>query len=337
MKVLKSINLKIIKDNILILLFVILGVFFFTIIAGMSTLKYFRNYKEGIDIISTSANTEVIHPVSTSTSTDSGSSSSESGGSGSGSSSSGSSGSSTEINKDMSIYLPFDKTDIKDTTIANKYDGNNNYTVKMVGTPTIITTDSKVGSSCLSLNGSSYLTLDNFSVTTQGFSTSFWTKNTISDEIRKTFSWPGWMRVFCFGNGAGNDNILFAVENGPSVQNLIDGKVVWYQPRDSEKILDGPWKMNDGKWNHMVWTCTYAPPSSYTSTWQLYLNNKLVYTTYKGLYPTTTTNRTKNYIGYSNWGTVDPMYTGLIDDFRTYNKVLTVEDVGVLYNKFNKI
>jgi len=87
-----------------------------------------------------------------------------------------------------------------------------------------------------------------------------------------------------------------------------------------------------GKWNHMVRTCTHAPPTSFTSTWQLYLNNKLVYTTYKGLYPITTTNRTKNYIGHSNW-TEDKNYTGLIDDFRTYNKVSILEEVGVLYNK----
>jgi hypothetical protein len=44
--------------------------------------------------------------------------------------------------------------------------------------------------------------------------------------------------------------------------------------------------------------------------------------------------RTSNYIGKSNLST-DPSFNGFIDDFRVYNRTLTADDVGILYNSAN--
>ena len=338
MKLLNKKNLYFIKSNIVLILFVILGIFFFTAIASKNIISYFKNFREGLDIVSIppeneqqvslplSTNTQTTSVVTTSSGTNaSGSSASGTNASGAGTNASAETIENSlirqRISSDMSIFLEFDVNDVKDGYLANKFNGTQNFNVKMNGTPQIITTDTAVANSCLSLSNNSYLSIDNFSVTTQGFSVMFWAKTTTSE----------WKRIFDFGNGEDNDNILFSVEHGPIVLNKVNGSVYGFNPDYSDKISDGRWKLNNGKWNQVVWTCTYAPTNSLTSTWHIYVNNKMVYKTDRGLYPNTNSNRTKNYIGKSNWRE-DDQYTGLIDRFKVFNKVLNAEDVNFMYN-----
>jgi hypothetical protein len=367
MKVINYKNLKFIKDNIFIIMFVVLGIFLFTVIMGINIFEYFKNYKEGIQgidndqkkIMNVSVNGQEYDSsnIRLSGSSDSSGNTVPSGNnytdiphtepsiyvgpSGDTGNSripkpygpsyyniyniysgsigpTGPAGPPGNSDNNMSVYLNFKKEYTNGTKLANLYNGNKNYNVTMVGNPEIIV-DPSFNLGILSLNGtSSYLTIDNFSVTSNGFSTSFLCKNKGS----------GWARIFDFGNGSPTDNIVFSVENGASVYNTKNV----YQPYDAERKINTnfPWKINDGTWKHVVWTCTYAPQDSYTSIWHIYINNKLVYTTYKGLYPTTLTNRTKNYIGKSNWS--GEMYNGLLADFRIYNEVLNIDDINTLYN-----
>jgi hypothetical protein len=392
MKVLNYKNLKFINDNIFIIMIILLGIIFFTLIIGINVLEYFKKYKEGMEgignkdaIPNVSVNGDIYYPSTNNTNgvfgkyADGNTSASGATGSYSPSGnndtyipptepsiyvgpsgnncrsrepipngpsyyniyniysdSSGNSGSigptgpagpSGNSQNNMSVYLNFNKDDVKSSNdvksskLPNLYNGIKNYNVNMIDSPEI-KMDAPLNTGVVSLNGtSSYLSIDNFSVTSNGFSASFICKNKSS----------GWSRIFDFGNGSNSDNILFSIENGPAV--YYGSKV--YQPYDTERKINTnfPWKINDGTWKHVVWTCTYAPPDSNTSIWHIYINNKLVYTAYNGLYPTPLINRKQNYIGKSNWTTKeDPLYKGLIGDFRIYNEVLNVDDVNILYN-----
>jgi hypothetical protein len=84
--------------------------------------------------------------------------------------------------------------------------------------------------------------------------------------------------------------------------------------------------INDGSWNHIVWNIAS------TGVWTIYLNNTSAYTTSSFGYPSLSA-RSNNYIGKSNYTAADiaNKYTGHIEDFRFFNRVLTVAEVQSLY------
>jgi hypothetical protein len=185
---------------------------------------------------------------------------------------------------------------------------------------TISNTVFKQGSSSLSLTAASsqYALSSNFTPTTNGLTIAFWYKS------NGTGSWG---RIMDFGNGAGVYNILIAATAGTSNQLSMQ---VWNSSGTAPNIYLTDINYNDNVWRHIVWTLTYAPADSNTSTWRVYVNGSLN-TTATNYYPDPAIKRTNCYLGRSNWAG-DAYYNGNIDEFRIYDSVLSATDAAALYN-----
>jgi hypothetical protein len=157
-----------------------------------------------------------------------------------------------------------------------------------------------------------------------------------------------WARIFDFGVGEANNNILIGKrgttnEMGFSVNNVIGGIQNWinYYLPVSNFFTDTT------TWKHVVWTLTYSTTT--TSTWTIYINGQKYtgigsyqdntdsitslaanHTLIVGRYPQNI-NRTSNFIGRSNW-IVDGYLNGQITGFYMYNRVLTAGEALNLYN-----
>ena len=81
--------------------------------------------------------------------------------------------------------------------------------------------------------------------------------------------------------------------------------------------------LNSNTWHHIVWTI------SSSGVWGLYINNVYINPGITRGIPNVTW--TRRWLGRSGFAS-DPYYIGNIDDFRIYNKVITVSEVNTIYN-----
>jgi len=135
--------------------------------------------------------------------------------------------------------------------------------------------------------------------------------------FRSTSSTTTWGRIFDFGNGAANDNIIAFIENTNFGLSVYDGG----NAGNNYGFINNA---NDNVWRHCVWVLV-------PGTWRVYINGALSATKTTGIYFPRSVNRTINYIGRSNWDG-DPGYNGNIDDFRIYKEALTQEKVSILFS-----
>ena len=146
------------------------------------------------------------------------------------------------------------------------------------------------------------------------FSVSSWVKLT---------QFNAWQRVIDFGNGADVDNILLA-------QIGWDDRARWdlKDTAAGNESMDSDWGYwVTGQWIHAVGTVDSSGNNS--STMKLYSNGVLLGTR-SGSTPPQVKNRTRQYIGRSNWN--DRYLIGYLDDLRLYEAELSAEDVGNIYN-----
>lgn len=196
------------------------------------------------------------------------------------------------------------------------YDNMGNYNGTNSGA-TFDTVNKKVGSASMAFAGNNtgnkpYIDVADLppSLTDQNaLSFSFW--------FQSTSSTTTWGRIFDFGNGVANDNIIAFIENTNFGLSVYDGGTVG----NIYGIINNA---NDNVWRHVVWVLV-------PGTWQIYINGALSVTKTTGIYFPRSVNRTINYIGRSNWDG-DPGYNGNIDDFRIYKEALTQQKVTILYN-----
>jgi hypothetical protein len=228
--------------------------------------------------------------------------------------------SATQLNTtDLVNYYPFDQNDISGSTIKNNSNGT--YDLTLNNGASIITYDKKIGSGCLFFNQSitsQYAVLDQNSliITNKGLSIALWMK--FSND----------RTVFNFGNGYRSDNIIF---NSCKHNNEDWNHFIVYQG-GSRCSKDTVQNFHDNNWYHIVWTMT--PSTSSTSTWNIYINGNLKSTHTNCFYPSIIT-RTKNYFGYDAEMYHQHYASGSIDDFRIYNRILSLADVRQLV--INKI
>jgi len=157
-----------------------------------------------------------------------------------------------------------------------------------------------------------------------------------------------WARIFDFGNGENNDNIVMAVYNDSIAIHVQNGSMSggWRDDKGKgsfqqfrpdwygvlKKSIENQPKITpiaDDKWHHLVWTLS-PPDSKGNSQWIVYLDNeKQALLPSTGLYPITNTLK-KCFIGKSNW-VQDPYLKGSISDFRIYSRVLSDREVSTLY------
>ena len=123
-----------------------------------------------------------------------------------------------------------------------------------------------------------------------------------------------WARLFDFGNGPGQNNILIAVDSNG--QNLPA-----YSTDGSDNIYSGT-TMPLNQWVQIVATQS-------GTTGAMYINGQLVISgTNNGIASVT---RTLNYIGKSNWSS-DAYLDGKIASLRIWNRTLSTEEITADYN-----
>ena len=121
-------------------------------------------------------------------------------------------------------------------------------------------------------------------------------------------SYASWSRLFDFGNGAGQDNVLIAITSGPS------GYPVLFANGGN---LGSSTLIPLDQWAQLA-----ATQSGTTQT--LYLNGQQVGQQTGG--PEASVARNLNYIGRSNWGS-DAYLDGKISQLRMYNRALTSAEI----------
>jgi hypothetical protein len=142
---------------------------------------------------------------------------------------------------------------------------------------------------------------------------------------------PTWGRLIDFGNGAGVNNIIVAIN-----QNNLAISAYDYETSTMcqlENVIRG---CNDNVWRHLVWTISLDG-----LTWKIYINKVLQttitssnYTIYgstgtRGPFHPSNTIRASNYIGKSNWP--DASFNGSIHAFQMWNYVLSEPALNALY------
>jgi hypothetical protein len=125
-----------------------------------------------------------------------------------------------------------------------------------------------------------------------------------------------WSRVFDFGNGQDNNNILMAND-----QTSAASRFNLHLPAGNPSLTGTNLTLN--AWLHR------AGVIEANGNMKLYLNGTLnASNTNTSALPTIT--RTQQYVGRSNWSN-DGYLDGLIDDFRIYNRALSATEVSNLY------
>lgn len=132
-----------------------------------------------------------------------------------------------------------------------------------------------------------------------------------------------WSRIFDCGNGTSNNNILLFISSTNSLYFTI---ITTNGTKRDISITNANLSLNT--WYHIAATITYSTTN--TSIYNFYLNGVFIYTT-TFYYPTTTT-RTRNYLGKSNWS-YDPYANIKLYDFRIYQNVLSEGQVQKMYNE----
>lgn len=134
----------------------------------------------------------------------------------------------------------------------------------------------------------------------------------------KLNTYASWSRIFDFGNGPANNNVLFSPTNGTSgkaASEIYNGTV------SGGQISSPTVQTGTGKWQHLVYTFE-------SGTGKILLNGVVIA---QGT-QTAPQNvlRTICYIGRSNW-TTDTYINGSLDDFRLYDRALTTTEIQSLY------
>lgn len=128
-----------------------------------------------------------------------------------------------------------------------------------------------------------------------------------------------WARFVDFGNGAPNNNIIFA-RNGTSTQP-------YYSIHNGTAASVG---YGAGTITNSAWRL-YTMTQSTTGVVTIYINGVSQGSSSAIVLPNNVT-RTLNYIGRSNFGT-DSYYDGKMDDLRIYRRALTGTEISTLYTR----
>jgi hypothetical protein len=211
-----------------------------------------------------------------------------------------------------SILVQYDFTSASFLNGALNDIGNNNYNAKVVNNPSLNQAGPlpSLKSVVLNVSQSQYISLPAFTTPSNGMSISFWFRSNNN---------ATWARVFDFGNGSNNNNIIAYINSGNFGLSVYKGST-------STQYNNVIPSVNDNVWRHILWA--FDP----TGVWNLYLNGNL-YNIYSNVNYPNVISRAYQYIGRSNWA--DPYYNGAIADFRIFNGVLSASQVTNIYNAPN--
>lgn len=133
----------------------------------------------------------------------------------------------------------------------------------------------------------------------------------------KAASYASWSRVFDFGNGPANNNVLLAVTNGTTGRPAAE---IYNGTASGGQINSASVQLGLNQWKLLTYTFTGGAG-------RVYLNGTQI----AGGTQTTPQNvlRTLCYIGRSNWAG-DAYANASFDDFRIYNRAITTMEMASL-------
>lgn len=220
---------------------------------------------------------------------------------------------STSIGQTVTIYWagPF-REDLNSTSISQFVNGTRSSTQSVIDIAagrTITVNNNPFTNPAinpqLNFDGSDdYLSVNSFTPSPVGL--------TMSVVARINSASSSWVRFFDFGNGSNSENLLFCRYG--SSNNLFFG-VYNGTPANVQYTVGG--------------TLQFDQLAMYTATadgtnFRIYINGTLVHTEANPTVPTSTT-RTSNYLGRSNWP--DPYLNGQIPVAQIYNRALSLSEI----------
>ncbi|NEN91260.1 MAG: hypothetical protein F6K48_21060, partial [Okeania sp. SIO3H1] len=210
-----------------------------------------------------------------------------------------------DINNGLQLHLPLNEIvensakekEVVDVSAA-KLKG------KVNGEPKVVA-DSQLGN-CLNFDGvDDYIQMPEMNIDySQGLTVGAWVQYN---------SFKKWSRIIDFGNGAPNDNILFA--NELTTNNLA----FQVNKGTTQNRVKADGKLELNQWVYVTVTVDGSGSS------KIYKNGEEVQSGLVHL--PNNLNRTKNYIGKSNWS-VDGYFQGKMSHLRMYNRPLSPEEIN---------
>jgi hypothetical protein len=219
---------------------------------------------------------------------------------------------STNFFNDTRNLAAWYKFDDNSTSMLLDSSGNS-YNLVNSGSATYDNANYKVGTGSLYLNGSSQYvdipSVDSYAIWyNSGITFSLWFKMSTSS--------GSWARIFDFSSGtSGNPTTYLLISKSGSSTNLR------IEITGNGHTTTGSWI--DNTWHHIIWSIS---PSG---VWTIYIDGVNLNVSITVAIPNVSWGR--RYIGRSAFST-DGWYVGNIDDFRIYNRVLSQDEVSILYN-----
>jgi hypothetical protein len=227
----------------------------------------------------------------------------------------------TDVNESNSDSLAVDMP----TSQSNSASGsstNGQYTTTLSARDYGFRTDKNLTYFQFDTDKKQYINIPNpLNWTQEGLTFSMWYRVSQKGEI--------WPRLFDFGNGPADNNVLVS---------CLQGGLQFYVFGYGSIVHHKNWELNHmhhNTWNHLTWTLSVTNPAKDPKDpsfgqWKIYVNGLLKTTIDNMLYPYSI-DRRNQYIGKSNW-TADDYLDGSIGDFRIYNKVLNESQVKEVFS-----
>jgi hypothetical protein len=228
------------------------------------------------------------------------------------------------IGSGMVVWYKLDES--SGTAAADASGNSRNGTVTIVGGGTgTFSTTHQVGTNALNLNGTSATVGAYVNVPASLNAMGATTAVTIAAWVNITTD-RMWARLWDFNNSSTTGYMFLTTYQGVTTPNSVRFAIST-TGNAGEEIVSGPARLSTGTWHHIV--VVLGTGTTYTGT--LYVDGASVATNAAmTLRPSSLGNTANNWIGRSAF-TADPYFSGLVDDFRVYNRALTAAEITALY------
>ena len=136
-----------------------------------------------------------------------------------------------------------------------------------------------------------------------------------------------WGRVFDFNNSSTTGYMLLTTYQNVSTPNSVRFAISKTGNGAGEQTISSTGRLSTATWHHIV--VVLDAGSTYTGT--LYIDGAVAGTNAAMTFrPSDLGNTPNNWIGRSAF-TVDPYFSGFIDDFRVYSRALSASEITALY------
>jgi hypothetical protein len=139
---------------------------------------------------------------------------------------------------------------------------------------------------------------------------------TVNTWVRKVSN-NSWSRIFDFGNGNANNNVLLALSNGTTGRPACE---IYAANVSAGQVGSPSATVQNNQWQLLTYTWS-------ANNARIFINGQMVAQGVQG--SPVDIIRTINYIGRSNWAN-DAYLNARLDDFRLYNRVLSKSEINAL-------